>query len=328
MTRCRSSCENPRSVWIDGSATFTTATSSTTMNCTVQRRARASHLRRDDGMLLRSPFWNASTYLRNLPSYFRFASTAFHTKSFVAILPLVMAKRFDQYCPIAHAMSLVGERWALLVVRELMKGPRRYTDLAGGLPGIGTNVLATRLRELEAAGVVTKRRLPPPAASTVYELTGYGAQLEEVLHAMARWGARSLGLPQRRDELEPDWGLNAFPALLYPERARDVTALYVVRIGDEDVFTVGLDEGCLHVAAGAHRRPGADLALDFATFYELASGEVEAGAAIEDGRLRVEGDRDAAVRFFEMFSFAPRMAPVADDRDRLGARVVASAARA
>ena len=77
-----------------------------------------------------------------------------------------MAKRFDQYCPIAHAMSLVGERWALLVIRELLKGPRRYTDLAGGLPGIGTNVLATRLRELESAGVLTKRRLPPPAAST------------------------------------------------------------------------------------------------------------------------------------------------------------------
>src|SRR5919106_3050575 len=179
MTHCRSSWENPRSVWIDGSATFTTATSSTTMNCTVQRRARASHLRRDDGMLLRSPFRNVSTCLRTLRSCFRFASTAFHTKSVRAILRSVMAKRFEQYCPVAHAMSLVGERWALLVVRELLKGPRRYTDLAGGLPGIGTNVLATRLRELEAAGVVGRRRLPPPAASTVYELTEYGAQLEE-----------------------------------------------------------------------------------------------------------------------------------------------------
>ena len=239
-----------------------------------------------------------------------------------------MAKRFDQYCPIAHAMSLVGERWALLVVRELLKGPRRYTDLAGGLPGIGTNVLATRLRELEAAGVVSKRKLPPPAASTVYELTGYGAQLEEVLHAMARWGARSLGLPRRRDELEPDWGLNAFPALLYPERARDLTALYVVRIGDHDVFTVGLDEGCLHVAAGAHGEPDADLAMDFGSFYELAAGELSAAEAIDDGRLRVDGDRDAAARFFEMFSFAPRMAPVADDGERLAARVLASPARA
>src|SRR3954469_6587451 len=324
MTHCRSSCENPRSVWIDGSATFTTATSSTTMNCTVQRRARASHLRRDEVMLLRTPFRNASTCLRTLRSCFRIASTAFHTKSVRAILRTLMAKRFEQYCPIAHAMSLVGERWALLVVRELLKGPRRYTDLAGGLPGIGTNVLATRLRELEAAGVIARRKLPPPAASTVYELTDYGAQLEEVLHAMARWGARSLGLPRPSDELDPDWGLNAFPALLYPERAREVTSLYVVRIGD-DAFTVRLDDGCLHVADGAHGEPDADMAMDFQTFYELEAGDLDAVDAIEEGRLRVDGDRDAAIRFFEMFSAAPRLAPVAGDGDRLRPRVAAAA---
>jgi DNA-binding HxlR family transcriptional regulator len=232
-----------------------------------------------------------------------------------------MAKRFEQYCPVAHAMSLVGERWALLVVRELLKGPRRYTDLAGGLPGIGTNVLATRLRELEAAGVIVRRKLPPPAASTVYELTDYGAELEEVVHAMARWGARSLGLPRPHDELDPDWGLNAFPALLYPERAREVTARYVVRIGDE-AFTVALDDGCLRVAAGAEAEPDAELAMDFATFYELATGDLAAVDAIEDERLRVEGDRDAAVRFFELFSAAPRLAPVAGDAGRLGPRAV------
>ena len=82
-----------------------------------------------------------------------------------------MAKRYDQYCPVAHALDLVGERWALLVVRELMHGPKRYTDLAEHLPGIGTNILASRLRDLEACGVVAKRTLPPPAASRVYELT-------------------------------------------------------------------------------------------------------------------------------------------------------------
>src|ERR671932_2334906 len=264
MTHCRSSCENPRSVWIDGSATFTTATSSTTMNCTVQRRARASHLRRVDGMLLRSPFRNASTCLRTLRGCFRIASTAFHTKSAVAILRPVMAKRFDQYCPIAHALSLVGERWALLVVRELLKGPRRYTDLAAGLPGIGTNVLATRLRELEEAGVVQRRKLPPPAASTVYELTEYGEGLEEVMHAVARWGARSLGLPRREDDLDPTWGLNAFPALLYPERARGLTETYVIRV-DEDVFTVAILDGALGTEIGAAPEADLDVAMDMGT---------------------------------------------------------------
>src|SRR3954465_2795182 len=160
-----------------------------------------------------------------------------------------MAKRFDQYCPIAHALSLVGERWSLLVVRELMRGPKRYTDLAAGLPGIGTNVLATRLRELEAAGLVERRRLPPPAASTVYELTEYGAGLEEVMHAVARWGARSVGLPRREDDLDPTGGLGAFPAPVYPDRAGGLTETFVIRI-DDDVFTVRVTDGRLHTELG------------------------------------------------------------------------------
>jgi DNA-binding HxlR family transcriptional regulator len=92
----------------------------------------------------------------------------------------------------AHALSLVGERWSLLIVRDLLHGPKRYTDLAQGLPGIGTNILAARLRDLETCGVVTKRKLPPPAASTVYELTEYGFELREAMYALARWGARTL----------------------------------------------------------------------------------------------------------------------------------------
>jgi DNA-binding HxlR family transcriptional regulator len=229
-----------------------------------------------------------------------------------------MAKRFDQYCPIAHALSLVGERWALLVVRELLRGPKRYTDLAAGLPGIGTNVLATRLRELEAAGVVDRRKLPPPAASTVYELTEYGAGLEEVLHAVARWGARSLGLPRREDDLTPDWGLSAFPALLYPERARGVTETYVVRI-DDDVFTVHLENGRLRTELGAVDGADLDLATDMATFFALASGEYPPEEALAEGRVRIEGDPETLARVFRIFSFAPRLAEsaTADEGPRL-----------
>src|SRR5918992_2383754 len=105
-----------------------------------------------------------------------------------------MSRGYDQYCPIAHALNLVGERWALLVIRELMHGPLRYTDLAERL-GIGTNILAARLRDLEAGGVVTKRTLAPPAASRVYELTDYGRELKPALRELALWGARSLGAP-------------------------------------------------------------------------------------------------------------------------------------
>jgi DNA-binding HxlR family transcriptional regulator len=127
-----------------------------------------------------------------------------------------MSKRYDQYCPVAHALDLVGERWALLVVRELMHGPKRYTDLAEHLPRIGTNILASRLRDLEACGIVAKRTLPPPAASRVYELTDYGRGLRPVMRELALWGARSLGPPTAEDELFPGWLENALDTVLAP----------------------------------------------------------------------------------------------------------------
>jgi DNA-binding HxlR family transcriptional regulator len=123
---------------------------------------------------------------------------------------------YDQYCPVAHALVLVGERWALLIVRELMHGPKRYTDLAEHLPGIGTNILASRLRDLEACGVVAKRTLPPPAASRVYELTDYGRGLRPVMRELALWGARSLGPPTAEDDLYEGWLANAVDTMLAP----------------------------------------------------------------------------------------------------------------
>jgi DNA-binding HxlR family transcriptional regulator len=126
-----------------------------------------------------------------------------------------MSKRYDQYCPMAHALDLVGERWALLVVRELMYGPKRYTDLAESLSGIGTNVLACRLKDLEAAGVLTRRTLPPPAASRVYELTEYGRALRGAMRELAMWGARSLGPPTAESGLLFDgWLANAMDIIL------------------------------------------------------------------------------------------------------------------
>ena len=127
-----------------------------------------------------------------------------------------MVKRYEQYCPMAHALDLVGDRWALLVVRELMHGPKRYTDLVDHLPGIGTNILAARLRDLERNGVVTRRTLPPPAASKVYELSDYGRELRPAMHELAMWGARSLGPPTDEDELFEGWLSNAMDIALAP----------------------------------------------------------------------------------------------------------------
>ena len=141
-----------------------------------------------------------------------------------------MTKRYDEYCPVAHALGLVGERWALLVVLELMRGPKRYTDLAENLRGIGTNILASRLRDLEAGGVVTKRTLPPPAASKVYELTDYGRELRPVIRELALWGARTLGPPTHEDELFPGWLANALDTVLAP---RAPSGRFEFRVGEE-----------------------------------------------------------------------------------------------
>ena len=141
-----------------------------------------------------------------------------------------MRKRYDLYCPVAHALRLVGERWALLLVVELMSGPKRYTDLADALPGIGTNILADRLRDLEAGGIVTKRKLPPPAASRVYELTEYGVALKPTIRELAVWGARSLGPPTDADELFPGWLRNALDMVLAPIAP---PGRFEFRVGDE-----------------------------------------------------------------------------------------------
>src|SRR5689334_23074490 len=114
-------------------------------------------------------------------------------------------RRYEHYCPVAHALDMVGDRWELLIVRELLLGPKRYTDLADGLPGIGTNILAARLRDLEACGVIAKKTLPPPAASRVYDLTDYGRELRPVMRELALWGARSLGPPTPEAEFFPGW---------------------------------------------------------------------------------------------------------------------------
>ena len=217
-------------------------------------------------------------------------------------------KCYNQYCPMAHALSLVGERWALLIVRELLRGPKRYTDLAEGLPGIGTNILAARLRDLEASGVVQKRKLPPPAASTVYELTEYGAGLEEVLHALARWGARSLGPPKDDDELYPEWGVNAFAALFNPDAARGVDETYVLKI-DDDVFTARVHDGHMQASVGPADDGDADVVVetDIDTFFALAGGQLAPGDAIQQGRARLEGDSAALERCFRVLSMAPRL---------------------
>jgi DNA-binding HxlR family transcriptional regulator len=169
-------------------------------------------------------------------------------------------KQYGQYCPMAHALDLVGERWSLLIVRELLEeGPLRYTDLHCRLVGCGTNILAARLKHLEQAGVVHRRQLPPPAASTVYELTEYGEALRPVMHQLAHWGARSLGPPVSPGALESGWLPGALRIALPPTEE-----CIEFRVGDEVAHVA---EGEAH--AGCAEDPAAVIEGDVAAFYEL-----------------------------------------------------------
>jgi DNA-binding HxlR family transcriptional regulator len=211
-----------------------------------------------------------------------------------------VAKRYAQYCPVAHALELVGERWALLVVRELLDGPKRYTDLAAGLPGIGTNILAGRLRDLEEAGIVQKRRLPPPAAANVYELTPYGEELREPLYALGRWGARSLGPPRPDDSLAPGWLLNAVRATCTVGCLPD--KVFELRV-DNDVVTARFVDDELVVEPGSSGYADTIVETDPATLFGIAAGQLSPDEAMKARELEVTGSRKDAARFLSFFSF-------------------------
>jgi DNA-binding HxlR family transcriptional regulator len=209
-------------------------------------------------------------------------------------------KSYSQFCPVAHALELVGERWALLVVRELLHGPKRYTDLAAALPGIGTNILAGRLRDLEQAGVVHKRRLPPPAAAQVYELTPYGEELREPLYALGRWGARSLGPPRPNDHLAPGWLVNAVQATCTGGCLPD--KVFELRVDGESV-TARFENDDLIVESGSSAEADTVIDTDPGTLFCIASGQVSIKEAIKGKVVNVTGERAAAERFLSFFSF-------------------------
>src|SRR5215204_2284878 len=163
-------------------------------------------------------------------------------------------------CAAAHALDLVGERWALLVVRELLLGPKRFTDLRAGLPNVSPNVLAQRLRELERAGVVRRRKLPPPAASRVYELTEWGLELEPVIISLGHWGARSPSRP-RDAALGVDSLILSLRTMFDAGAAKGIEALYELRLGEE-VFRAEVAEGRVEIARGNAERGEATIESD------------------------------------------------------------------
>ncbi|MER5884327.1 helix-turn-helix domain-containing protein [Streptomyces sp. NPDC001941] len=194
-------------------------------------------------------------------------------------------RSYDQYCSAARALDSVGDRWTLLIVRELLAGPRRYTDLHADLPGVSTDVLASRLKDMEAGDLVTRRRLPPPVPAYVYELTDRGRALTPVLEALAHWGAPALGAPRPTDAVRAHWFA--------------VPLLGVLRELGEGTVQVHLDEGEFHVrtaegASGYGEGPAPEipdlvLVLDAATCRALACGELGLADGVREGRIEAAG---------------------------------------
>jgi DNA-binding HxlR family transcriptional regulator/putative sterol carrier protein len=212
---------------------------------------------------------------------------------------MATTRTYDDGCAAAHALDLVGERWALLVVRELLLGPKRFTDLRSGLPHASPNVLAQRLRDLEAAGVVRRGKLPPPAASKIYELTEWGRDLEPVIIALGRWGVRSPTKPPDA-ELGVDSLILSFRTMFDPDRAEGLDAGYEFRLG-EDRFRAEVAEGRLEIARGTAEKPDATVEADAGTLAALIYDDLELDDTLSSGDLRIQGDRAAVERFLALF---------------------------
>ncbi|HET7573956.1 MAG TPA: helix-turn-helix domain-containing protein [Solirubrobacterales bacterium] len=225
-------------------------------------------------------------------------------------------RTYGDACRFAHALDVVGERWALLVVRELLLGPKRFTDLRAGLPHASPNILAERLRELERGAVVRKRKLPPPAAASVYELTEWGRELEPIVTKLGAWGARS-PLPPEAREIGADSIVLALGSLFAPEAASDLEAIYEIRLGEER-FRVAIAGGELDLSRGPAADATASIAVpDAPTLAAILTGQLPLDDALASGAAQIVGGKQAAKRFLRLFPMPEPCALKAKEADLL-----------
>jgi DNA-binding HxlR family transcriptional regulator len=213
---------------------------------------------------------------------------------------MIVMKTYGEFCSLARSLDVVGDRWALLVVRELRLGPRRFTDLLDGLPGVGTNVLSTRLRDLEAEGIIERTIVPAPTPATLYALTDDGRDLKPVLDAFSRWGARRLTRAGADDAVRPQWFVLSLAANLPHERL-DPGSSYLLDIDDEQ-FTVRVEERDVVATDATRDAATATITGKLRDFFAAAKGDKRAAQ-----RLVTAGDRSAAKKLVAALTGA--MAP-------------------
>ncbi|WP_219417003.1 winged helix-turn-helix transcriptional regulator [Pseudonocardia nigra] len=212
-------------------------------------------------------------------------------------------RSYGQYCALAHALDVVGERWTLLVVRELLLGPLRYTDLLDGLPGIGTNLLARRLRDLAEAGIVERRVLPPPAAASGYALTRRGRALEPAIIELGRFGGRLLPGPRQAPAVRSRWAVTGLKLTFRVDRARGVRASYQLDL-DNEAYRVRVDDGVLHAYQGEADQRDLTIRSTASALLELLAGDITARGGVADGTIAIRGAIGDLEQFVELFGWA------------------------
>lgn len=221
-------------------------------------------------------------------------------------------RSYNQLCGLAYALDIVGERWTMLIIRELFAGPRRFTDLQAGLPGISTNLLSERLKDLEQNGVICRRVLPRPAGSTVYELTPLGRGLEKALIELGKWGSQFV--PSARDDaimLNAGSYALTLKTFFRPEKAQQLDETYELHVDDE-VLLVHIKDGELDVRQGESGSADAVLHTIVPTYLGLLTARVSLDEAVAVGLAQVEGDPKALERFFDICRI-----PLQDNRSTL-----------
>lgn len=220
---------------------------------------------------------------------------------------MAKTRTYAHFCPVARSLEVIGEKWSLLIVRDLLTGPKRFKDLEDGLPGIPTNVLSARLKELEDAGVVRRQLLPRPAKGVGYELTDYGRELEEPLMKLGLWGAKSLGPAEEGLPVSLPGLALGLQGAFHPDVAAGLTRTYALTL-DGATLHISLDDGRLSITAEAD---GADVALATtpALLLGLISGRVRPDDAIAAGQLTVRGSKAEARRFFRIFQLSSPAVP-------------------
>jgi DNA-binding HxlR family transcriptional regulator len=213
----------------------------------------------------------------------------------------VTERSYGQYCGLAGALDLAGERWTLLIVRELMSGSKRYTDLADGLPGIGTSLLAKRLAKLEGSGVIERRLLPPPAPATVYDLAPAGEELAAALGPLITWGLRH-AVPETpgNRKFNATWCVLPFTQPADPLALAGIEATYEFRIGDTSAL-LHVHDGQAEMLAPGAATPDTVISTDPGTVAALGAGRRTTSEATGDGAITVDGDLNAAAALFAAF---------------------------